>query len=429
MKRKRSSRYYDPGGPAVLLADSGSLFPKELAMEWQRRGLKVSLVTSTPQASAELIPGVPIVDSRSFRRPYLRAFRAVNPLLRYLERKVPEWNREHYRSKTGRIEPEPWEWYWVDHFWDAFSRARAALALRPRFVFGHEAHTYGFATAMCRGVPRVIFPWGADIFNCAECSPAIYQMIRYAFNHADLIVPSSTTAAHHIPLRFKISADKVHAVSWGVDHSLFTPLSKSKRIDVCRQLGIEANSRIVLNVRRFQPLWGAFDILNAFLALADLMPNVHFVLFGGSGCGEYVGQARETIRSRNYEDRFTLLEGNVPLEQCARIMAIADVFLSLIGRGDMRSASVIQAAAAGGVPLLLDAPEYRIMEKEGFAAEFVSTRTCDEVCAAIRKLITDDERRRDIVAKNAAFLRKFEDRTVQMTKLLSLIDSACQKYQ
>jgi len=426
---KGSLNTYNPNGPAVILGNAGSIFPRQLAAQWVARGLDVVIVTSNVTDDQSCPDGVRLVDSRDFRRPWMRWVRGVNPVLRWLERNVPRLLRRRYQRRTGREQPESWELFWVDHFWDSFSRARAAVSVHPRFVFGHEVCSYGLATVLCRGVPRILFPWGGDIYNAAECSPFIHAMVRYSLRHADLIVPSAIMAARHLSRRYGISADRVHAVSWGVDPSLFRRATSEERAEICCRYDIDPRSTIVLNVRRFQQLWGSRTALEAFLKLAAERADTHFVLFGGAGLEEEVHQAGTRIAEARLSQRFTLLEGNTPLMECAKLMSVADVFTSLMGRGDMRSASILQAMAAGGAPVIADLPEYREMERLGFAARFVSPADSTDTVAALRSLLDDPQRRQRMVEQNQRYIEEYEAADRQMDKLLQLIDSASLPYR
>src|SRR5262249_11918377 len=140
---------------------------------------------------------------------------------------------------------------------------------------------------------------------------------------------------------------------------------------VCARWKIDPKATIVLNPRRFRPDWGAFVALDAFFQLALENVDTHFIMFGGLHTEQFTEKARAEIAKRGLSARFTILDGEAPLDTCAELMSISDVFVSLLGRGDMRSASVLQAAAAGAAPIVSDNDEYREMQRLGFAALLV----------------------------------------------------------
>jgi len=175
-------------------------------------------------------------------------------------------------------------------------------------------------------------------------------------------------------------------------------------------------------------MWGAFVSLEAFIRIAGELPSSHFILFGGLSTEDYMRQARGELEKRQLLHRFTLLDGNVPLDVCAELMSISHVFVSLLGRGDMRSSSVLQAAASGGVPVISDNQEYREMTRLGFRALFVREDNPEDVVEALRLCINDPEKATEIVASNDVYLDRHEDYSRQMDKMLSLIDGVCGRY-
>ncbi|NQV25885.1 MAG: hypothetical protein HQ518_16115, partial [Rhodopirellula sp.] len=118
-------------GPAVILGNAQSLFVRQLAETWRDRGWDVVIVTETQNLPETAPEGIRIVNSHDYRRRRFRWLRVVNPALRFAERIMPRLMTRRYQQRTGRKAIELWEWYWVDHFWDSWCRARAAMACRP----------------------------------------------------------------------------------------------------------------------------------------------------------------------------------------------------------------------------------------------------------------------------------------------------------
>lgn len=306
--------------------------------------------------------------------------------------------------------------------------ARRALSLRPRFVFGMEAFQYGMATALCRGVPRILMPWGGDIYLYAEASAVSFAMVRRALLRVDLVCPSAKTAASHLAARFGLPAARIQTVSWGVDRPRFRRADKEQRTETFARFGIDPSRRLFLNVRRFLPIWGCDVALEAFRRYAREDPGGHFVMLGGIGTEEMVREARKTLRADGLEGRFTLFEGDTPFDDCIDLMAATDVFLSLMRVPDMRSASIVQAAYAGGIPVLSDQAEYREMEREGFRALFVNPVDTDGVVAALRECVGRSGLADEIRAANKRFIDEHEDHEVQMVRLREAIEGVCETY-
>lgn len=408
-------------GPAVQLGSASSIFPRQLARAWRARGLASVLVTRAHEGVGVEEDDLPIVPAAAPGVAARAVRRVCRPALVPLERLAARLGRRHYRRSTGYQAPSPWEWRFLDTMWETPGLVRAALAQRPRFVFGHEVTAYGPATARCRGVPRILFPWGGDVYNYAETSLVQFAVVRRALHGVDLVLPSSTAAAAHIVERYGVPGDKVRAVSWGVDLELFRPLRGDDRERARCALGARQDSIVVVNPRRFSRRWSCFEVLDAFLALAGARSDVCCVMLGG-GTEADIGEGRRSIEDAGLTSRVRIIEGTVDLGEFARIVGAADVFVSWMGRGDMRSASVLQAAAAGGAPIIARQPEYVHMEAEGFAAELVPFGDGASLLHALGAVCDDPVRRARMVAANRRYLERHEDASVQMDRLLATIE-------
>jgi glycosyltransferase involved in cell wall biosynthesis len=302
----------------------------------------------------------------------------------------------------------------------AYRMARIADSFQPRFVFGQEVLSYGLATALCRNTRRVIFPWGGDVYSYAESSILAYYIAKRALRSVDLIVPSSTSSIGHIAQRFAVNSAKIRAISWGVDRGLFRQASTEQRNRILLKYRIPADSIVFLNVRRFMPLWGCFTVLEIFARLATDDPRYHFVMLGGPGTEHYVRAAKDKVESENLQDRFTLIDGEIPLNEVAELMSIADVSFSLMKHSEMRSFSVLQAAASGAVPVVSDNDEFKSMAEKGFMALFVYPDDVDGALRLTRLCMNDESLRARIRENNSKYIAEFEDYHTKMEELLNL---------
>jgi len=410
-----------------MLADANSIFPRLLSEEWRKRGYDVAVVTAFRNNYTTLPNGTPVLHSDDYESRIFQFIknRLIRPCLRSLENQAPRY-RKRFEQVTG-IGADEWQPYFAT-FSTLLSQSiglkNAAMSLKPRFVFGHEVTSYGVPTALCNGIPRILFPWGGDIFQYAETSPYMNWIARFALQKADLIVPSSITGARHIVNRFGISEKKVVAISWGVKSSQFQRCVSKKRQEVCAKWRIPPGATLILNARRFLPPWGCYQVLEAFCNLAHHNSNLHFVLLGGEGTKPHTDEAQSRVAKCGLSHRITILQGDTPLKDCAELMSISDVFVSQTGLGDMRSASVLQAASAGGVPVLSPLPEYREMEKNGFQGFYSKSRTAEAIHTALCEALSRRPRWPTIRAENSKYVSRYENWDSQMNSLLTVIENA-----
>ena len=402
-------------GPFVIVGSPDSIFVRQLATEWRRRGADVVVVKLRGDDGA-LPDGTPVLSGE-------REAGGLNVSRRLAGRCLHEVWRFHsrlrHRRYSGADEGELPSF--VDPLILGPLAARRAQRLHPAFVFGQEAFSHGVATALCRGIPRILMPWGGDIMLYAETSAISFSMVRWALRSVDLVCPTSVAGAEHVIRRFGVSEERVRSISWGVDRQLFRAGSAEQRIATRCSLGLEPAQPLVMNVRRFLPVWGSEAVVEAFLLLAEELPQVSFALLGGHGSEPYVRAARQRIAQTAFANRFVFFDGDLPLAECARLMAASDVFVSLMGYADMRSASVLQAACAGAVPVLAEHREYRELEKLGFRAQFVNPDRPAEVAGAIRLYLENGELVKVTRAANQRYIAQCEDFDTQMGRLLEAI--------
>jgi glycosyltransferase involved in cell wall biosynthesis len=306
--------------------------------------------------------------------------------------------------------------------------SRCVLSLRPRFVFGMEVFQHGMATALCKGVPRILMPWGGDIYLYPEASAVSSAMVRYALSRVDLVCPTSSSSVSHLVTRYGIPSRKIRVISWGVDRLLFRRATAPRRKEVLARFGVDPECDLFLNVRRFLPIWGCHIAMEAFRRYAKENPRAHFAMLGGTGTAELVREARKRLRAEGIEDRFLLFEGDTPFSDCVDLMSVAEAYVSLMLVPDMRSFSILQAAAAGGVPILSYQPEYREMERMGFCALFVDPRNPESVAETMRECVRNGRKAEEIRQNNETYIAKHEDQEVQMQQLRAAIEEVCRVY-
>gem|GEM_PF-4137890 len=106
---------------------------------------------------------------------------------------------------------------------------------------------------------------------------------------------------------------------------------------------------------------------------------------------------------------------------------MADVFLSLHRDRDMRSWSIVQAAACGAAPVLSDQAEYRCMEEEGFRALFVDPSDTWATVRAVVRYAEDANLRARIRALNLRYVATREDVRVRMRALQEAVLEAVER--
>lgn len=409
--------------PAVILGGPDSLFPALLAADWQKRGVPVVVVTWS-QKGSRLPPGANVVDvAKEWRSPWDWTLRALEPLALKVQSRAIRRGLPRFRAATGKEQPEVWEgtmWIWLEQAWRL---ARAVRRLRPRFVLGCEAMAYGLPASLCRGFPRAIFPFGADVYNSAETWWGADWLIGRALRGVDLVLPSSTAAGDHIVQRFDVPRERVRDISWGAEVGPLLGATEEDRRAARVRWNIPLEATVVANSRRFRPVWGSREVQEAFLRMAAREPGTHFVLIGGPGASDEIERVRSAAAAAGLAGRFNLIDRELSLAEYHDLALAADVATSIMERADMRSSSVLEYSAAGAAMVIGDVPEYRCMERLGFEAQFVPCRDVAAIATAVERAVRDPDLRSRSRAANRAYLLEHEDRQKQFDRIWAALDS------
>jgi glycosyltransferase involved in cell wall biosynthesis len=409
--------------PVVIIGHPEHFAPRLLAAFWRTLGMDVAIVTRSWDGPAQLPDGTRILQSLSAESAERRD--QLNALHGTWERLERDITREEYRRYTEAMGPPEHRDYHpslADSFIKAMSIPPFVDELDPAFVLGQEVFSYGLATALCSSRPRVLMPWGGDVFRFADTSSVAFAMVRRALQGVDLIVPGAKAGADHIVNRFDVPSHRVSVNRWGFDRTLFRRASDEQRRAFCAASGIDPASLIIVNIRRFKPRWGNDLALEAFLRLAAENPRLAFFAIGGGGSEPFAAEARARIAAEGFEGRIRILDGHVPDETIQQLVSVTDIFTSLVRRNDMGSRSIKEGASTGATPVLSNIASAREMESLGFRGFFVDELSASGVTATLRRAIeAPPALRAEIAAANQRYLDVHEDRQAHLLDMLDRI--------
>jgi glycosyltransferase involved in cell wall biosynthesis len=427
---RAAGRLFPPErGPVFVVGNAASVFTRHLASLWRSIGIDARLVTRRWDGDRVVAGDVPVLvatdtESTARRRIGHWVERAVSPF----EARLAVLQKERYaRAMGSETSYRPFVSPWLA---DAVSISALVRAMRPQFICGQEVFAYGLATAFSWNTPRILMPWGGDIYMYSGTTTLAFAAVRHALRHVDLVVPGSPLALDYLHERFGVSRKRMHVGGlWALDRQRFRRAGPEERLRICARFGIDPGALVVMNIRRFFPAWGSDSVLRAFVRFAAEHSRSHFVLLGGAGTEPFMTRARRTLADKGLADRFTLFDGDIPLEDCALLMSIADVSVSLMREWDMRPlASILEAAASGNALILGDQPEYRAMTPLGFASILCPPGDDEAVVGALRRYGVNGELRAQSAMRNQAYLDEHEDGRKQAIALLRRVRAVCDAY-
>lgn len=413
---------------ALIIGNPASVFPQELAAIWRSRGLDTGIVTRYWSGGAQLDDGTPVFAADALGSD------AQRRMLAALEQRLDRWESALIRRQRRRYDRalDGGNWYEptvTPAIVNGIAIARLVRRLRPDFVLGQEAFSFGLATAWCWGIPRVLMPWGGDIFMYCDTTTAAFTAVKHALRGVDLITTGAVASVPYIASRFGVPRERIHySGCWRLDREMFKPALPGESDRIRARFGIPSAAFVVMNMRRFLPAWGSDVALDAFIRFARAEPSAFFVVLGGGGTESYTRQACLRLEGEGLAARFLVIEGQCSLSDCADLMKVAQVTVSLIRKRDMRSGSVLQAIACGGAPVISDQEEYRLMEADGFRAKFVSGTNPDEVFRSLQEYCHNAQERQAIVDANHSYLANHEDGEREVSDLLTRIEEIWRGY-
>jgi glycosyltransferase involved in cell wall biosynthesis len=165
---------------------------------------------------------------------------------------------------------------------------RRLKPFEPDVVLGYWIYPEGYGAWRCAqhlGIPCVLGGLGTDIRACVGLTRWFSGRVLRA---ADQLIMVSEEMRRLAIERFGVDPARVHAITNGVNTSIFHP-----RVEALmrRKLGLPGGARIILYVGRFVVSKGLRELLEAFAALAAQDSDLHLVLIGD-------GVIREELRAR-----------------------------------------------------------------------------------------------------------------------------------
>jgi glycosyltransferase involved in cell wall biosynthesis len=226
--------------------------------------------------------------------------------------------------------------------------------LRPDVAHGHYIQQYGYLAARCGAPVYAVSAWGSDVLRLAERGARHERWTRETLHGAALVTCDSREVAE-LAVALGAEPEAVMEVVFGVD---LDALERADGSRVRRELGIEAGEVVALSARNLEPLYRPELVAGAMAAASAARPGLRGVVVGGGSRAAAV----EAIASRSGGRVLTL--PRQPESRVADFFAAADVFVS-VPETDATSVSLLQAMAAGAVPVVSDLPANREWVADG----------------------------------------------------------------
>ena len=282
-------------------------------------------------------------------------------------------------------------------------RAARTVARRHRatVMHGHWVIPGGVTAAIAApGLPLVVSLHGSDVFVAETFAPAGFAA-RRVFHRAGFVTACSDDLARRA-VALGAEAGRLETVPYGVDIDRFRP-DPAVRAARRRELGVGEGVPLCVAAGRLVRKKG-FEYLIDALALA---PGVVLAI---AGDGTLAGELQARARTAGVADRIRFL-GNQPQDRVGEYFAAADVVCvpsvrDNSGNVDGLPNAVLEALASATPLITTTAGGIGAVVEHGRTAVVVPERDAAAIADAIRRLVADPVKARQIGAAGRAVVQE-----------------------
>jgi len=226
---------------------------------------------------------------------------------------------------------------------------RALAEFAPDLVDAQYVPNYGLLGALTGLRPLVVTAWGSDLLVAGGRDPFRRARSRFVLERADLVLTDAENLAR-AARSLGAAPDRVHAISWGIDLTRFAP-------SAAREPGL------LLSARMHEPVYDLATLIAGVAPYLARRPEARLVV---AGDGSLRG-AHEALAARRLPAGRWQFVGMQRPEELAGWLARAELYLSA-SRSDSTSVSLLEAMAAGALPVVSDIEGNREWVGEGEGA-------------------------------------------------------------
>lgn len=278
---------------------------------------------------------------------------------------------------------------------------RALAAFAPDLVDAHYVPNYGLMGALAGRRPLAVTAWGSDLLVAGPRNALQRTRARWVLQRADLVLADAENLGA-AARALGAPAARVRVVPWGVDLARFRP-------------GDAREPELLLSTRMHEPV---YDLPTLFAGVAPVLaarPRARLVVAGDGTLRPALERlARDTLPA----DRVTFT-GRLTPEAMAEWLARAGVALSA-SHSDSTSLSLLEAMAAGAVPVVSDIPGNREWVADGDGARLFAPGDAAGVSRAVSAVLDDPAWAAAARARNRAVIASRADRARNMGAIESL---------
>jgi len=250
----------------------------------------------------------------------------------------------------------------------ALSRALAGFA--PDLVDAHYVPNYGLLAALAGRHPFSVCAWGSDLLVAGRRDPLQRARARFVLRRADLVLADADNLAA-AARELGAPAGALHTIPWGVDLGRFAPAG-------------EREPGLLLSTRMHEPVYDLETVVRGAAPVLAARPGTRLVVAGDGSLRPALERlAAELLPAGRWS--FT---GRLEPAALAALLGRAEVYLSA-SRSDSTSLSLLEAMAAGALPVVSDIAGNREWVGEGDGARLFAPGDAAGLARALGRALDD----------------------------------------
>jgi glycosyltransferase involved in cell wall biosynthesis len=323
-----------------------------------------------------------------------------------------------------KIHPKPYGNYsfkWIPY-------RKEAYQFKPDIVHAMDALGYGLTMALCGNFPKILTPWGNDIYYDPFHSKIAGFHVRKALKAATIISTNHPTLSDYLNETFQIPKHKIKCFSWGIDLKIFNPHKRKEALEMREYLKIPFNVPVVMSNRSLAEYWGSREIFTAIPLILKESPKTHFIVIRGSGKEEFYKELISFLERQGADKNVRIINEKIAPKKMAALLNLSDIFIS-VPYTDLLSISVLEGLACGGIPVVSDLAAYKTRIVEGQNGFYVPVKNAKSIADKVLHIIENISMRDKIQEKNWRIIRENDDWEKCAPKMISIYEQAIKNHK
>ena len=260
---------------------------------------------------------------------------------------------------------------WARYPLAAPALARALERFAPDLVDAHYLPNYGLLGVLAGRRPLSVTVWGSDLLVAGSRDALQRARARFVLERADLVLADAENLAS-AARALGAAPERVRTIPWGVDLGRFRPAAARA-------------SGLLVSARMHEPVYDVATILHGVKPVLESRPYARLVVAGEGR----LRPALERLAARLLPAGRWQFAGRLPAAELAALLARAEVYLSA-SRSDSTSLSLLEAMAAGAIPVVSDIEGNREWVADGEGARLFPCGDAAGLARALEQALSEE---------------------------------------